>query len=223
MQKRAKVEAIALFRGCVYGIVKSKWAKPVGAKIGWRRRETEIVFRNPVIALRRDEIELPNGEEMSFAYLERPDAVIVVPITSGGEMILINQYRYSIDQWCLEVPAGGTHDKPNESLEEVARTELREEVGGSCDALVYVTNFFSASSLCDEKCHVYLAENVTLAQSEQEAGEAIEVKIMPVAEALALARSGEMKDAQCALAILLCEPLLRARGLLAETSTAASC
>ncbi|MEO7724554.1 MAG: NUDIX hydrolase [Chthoniobacterales bacterium] len=191
---------------------KSKWAKPMGATIGWRRRETEIIFRNPVFALRKDEIELPNGQLMSFAYLERTDAVIVVPITAGGEMVLINQYRYATDQWFLEVPAGGTHDKPNESLEEVARAELREEVGGTCGTLVYVEYFFSATSLSDEKCHVFLAENVTLSASDREAGDSIEVKTLPVAEAVDLVRRGEMRDAQCALAILLCEPLLRERG-----------
>jgi ADP-ribose pyrophosphatase len=193
---------------------RSKWAKPIGARIGWRRRETEIVLRNPVFALRKDEIELPNGREMEFAYLERTDAVIVVPVTPEGQMVLINQYRYSVDQWCLEVPAGGTHDKPNESLEEVARAELREEVGGTSEGLSYIGWFFSASSLTNEKCHVFLAKDVTLSETEREADESIEVKLVPIAEAISLARRGEMRDGQCALAILLCEPVLREPELL---------
>ena len=129
--------------------------------------------------------------------------------------MLIKQYRYSVDEWCYEVPAGGTHDKPDESLEEVAHEELREEVGGTNAQLTYVDYLFSAVSTTDEKCHVYLAENVQLAASdEQEAGESIKVELIPVAEALEFVRAGKMKDTQCALAVLLCEPLLREKGYL---------
>ncbi|HEY5036224.1 MAG TPA: NUDIX hydrolase [Chthoniobacterales bacterium] len=185
--------------------VKPKRKKPIGAAAGWNRCQTEIHFRNPVFALREDQIQLPNGTRKRFAYMERTDAVIIVPVTRSGEMILINQYRYSIDEWCLEVPAGGTHDKPNESL---------EEVGGRCQSLTYVDYLYSASSLTDEKCHVFLAEDVALSEPEKEASETIAVKPMPIAKALALVHAGKMKDGQCALAILLCEPLLRKKGYL---------
>jgi ADP-ribose pyrophosphatase len=197
---------------------KSKWAKPVGAELGWRRKETEIIYRDRVLRLRRDRIEMPGGKEIYFAYLERTDAVIIVPITNAGELILIDQYRYSIDRWSLEVPAGGTDDKPNETLEEVARAELREEAGGVSDRLTHVATFLSASSLTDERCHVFLAENVTLSAAAAEPTEKIKVRSMPIAEALALVRRGEMTDGQCALAILLCEPLLRARGYLQDSA-----
>ncbi|HEY2799517.1 MAG TPA: NUDIX hydrolase [Chthoniobacterales bacterium] len=191
--------------------------KPVGAAAGWRRRKTKIRFRNAVFALREDKIELPGGKRKRLAYMERTDAVIIVPVTPDGKMVLINQYRYSVDQWCLEVPAGGTHDKPNESLEEVARAELREEVGGVCESLTYVDYLYSATSLTDEKCHTFLAEGVVLCEKpEKQASEKIETEVMPVSDALVLVHAGGMKDGQCALAILLCEPLLREKGYLAR-------
>ena len=193
---------------------KPKRKKPVGANAGWKRLKTKIRFRNAVFALREDKIELPGGDRKRFAYLVRTDAVIIVPLTLAGEMVLINQYRYALDQWCLEVPAGGTHDKPNESLEKVARAELREEVGGHCESLTYVDYLYSASSLTDGKYHVFLAEGVTFSEAAREESESIEVKLLAIAEALALVHAGKMKDGQCALAILLCEPLLREKGYL---------
>ncbi len=172
-------------------------------------------FANKVFTLREDKIELPRGKRKRFAYMERTDAVIIVPITSAGEMVLIEQYRYTVDEWCLEVPAGGTHDKPNESLAEVARDELREETGGICKTLTYIDYLYSASSLTDEKCHVFLAEAVGISEEpEKEATEKIEVKVTPLKEALALVHAGQMKDGQCALAVLLCEPLLWRKGYL---------
>lgn len=210
MQKRAAVETCAVIRSGM----PAKKDKPIGAKTGWRVRKSKVRFENKVFVLREDKIELPGGKRKRFAYLERTDAVIIVPVTTAGEMVLINQYRYSVDEWCLEVPAGGTHDKPNASLAEVARAELREEVGGVCEKLTYVDYLYSASSLTDEKCHVFLAEGVELSEEpEKEATEKIEVVLMLIKEALQRVHAGEMKDAQCALAILLCEPLLRNRKL----------
>jgi hypothetical protein len=55
-----------------------------------------------------------------------------------------------------------------------------------------------------------LAEGVELEQKpKREASESIALQLVPVAEALDLARNGAVKTAPCALAILLCEPYLR--------------
>jgi ADP-ribose pyrophosphatase len=195
-----------------------KEEKPNGAKAGWKLRGKKIHFQNPVLTLREDSVELPKGETTTFAYAERAEAVIIVPVTRAGEMVMMNQYRYAVDEWGLEVPAGGTHDAPNESLEEVARKELREEVGGTCDSLTYVDYLYSAISITDEKCHVYLAEGVELSKKpEREASETLQTKLLPVAEAFEFVRAGKMKDGPCALAILLCEALLRERGYLAAS------
>ncbi len=194
--------------------MESRADKLTGAKAGWRTLSTRRPFANNVFAVREDEVELPGGKRKSIAYLERTAAVIIVPVTAEGEIVLINHYRYAVDEWCLEVPAGGIEDAPNESLEECARRELREEVGGSCQSLLYVAGFYSANSLMDEKCHVFLAEEVSLQEPERGAAELMETRLLPAKEAIALVRAGRMTDGQCVLAILLCEPLLREKGLL---------
>jgi len=183
--------------------------KPNGERAGWRFLGSEIRFEGQVFRVREDEVELTEGKKIKYAYAERAAAVVVVPITREGEMVLLKQYRYAVDEYCLEVPAGGTHDSGNASLEEVARRELEEEVGGTAAKLTYLDYFFSASGITDEKCHVYLAEGVELSKKQKtEAGETIEVQLVPVAKAIELARTGAIKTAPCALAILWCEPQL---------------
>jgi ADP-ribose pyrophosphatase len=169
-----------------------------------------VRFENKTSELVDDRIELSSGDTMDYAYLKRADAVIIVPVTTGGEVVLVKQYRYPVDKWCLEVPAGGTHDTGSKSLEEVARKELREEIGATCEKLTYFTCFYTAPAFSDEKCHVFLAEGVKIEQKpEREGTEAIETEVLPIANAVSLARRGEMKSAPCALALLLCEPLIR--------------
>jgi hypothetical protein len=74
-----------------------------------------------------------------------------------------------------------------------------------------------ATATTDEKCHVFLAEGVELSEKpEQEASETMETQLVPVAEALEMARRGKMKTGPCALAVLLCEPHLRRSSARAE-------
>ena len=183
--------------------------KPNGAKAGWKLLESSTRFENDILRLREDQVELDGGKKTGYAYLERDEAVIVVPVTKSGEIVLLKQYRYPVDEWCLEVPAGGTHDTGDAALEEVARKELREEVGGTAKSLTYVTFFYSANSLTDEKCHVFLAQGVELSKKPKtESSESIETELVSVEKAVELARSGALKTGPCALALLLCEPLL---------------
>ncbi|MFN2474843.1 MAG: NUDIX domain-containing protein [Chthoniobacterales bacterium] len=183
--------------------------KPNGGKAGWQLRGSESRFENEIFRLREDAVEV-DGKKIKYAYVERADAVIVVPVTAAGEIVILKQYRYAVDEWCLEIPAGGTHDTCDAALEDVVRKELREEIGGTAKSIRYVDYFYSANALTDEKCHVFLAEGVELTnEQETESTESIEVKLVPAGEAVALAQNGKMKTGPCALALLLCAPLLK--------------
>ena len=190
--------------------------KPNGANAGWQLIEIRRCFENEVCALRNDRVEV-KGEELDCAYIERAEAVIIVPITSEGEIVLLKQYRYPVDEWCLEVPAGGTHDTDEATLEEVARKELHEEIGASAEKLTYVTFFYTANAFSNEKCHVFLARGVKLSKEpDREQTESIKMQLLPARDAIDLARRGEMKTGPCAFAVLLCEPVLREGALLPD-------
>ena len=185
--------------------------KPEAARIGWRLQSTSRPFTSPVNRLRADRLSIPGRGEIQYSYLERGESVIIVPVTVDGQIALIRQYRYPVDQHCLEWPAGCCRDQGGVPLEEVARRELREEIGGTAASLEYVAWFYSSSSLSDEVCHIFLARGVTIdaEHAATEPGEHLELRLIPVAEAVALARGGQIKTGTCALAILWCEERLR--------------
>ncbi len=190
-------------------------AKPEAGRLGWQILDTRRPYTNRVNRLRADRVEIPGRGELQYCYLERGESVIVVPVTTAGEVVLIRQYRYPVDAHCLELPAGVCRDTGGQPLEAVARKELREEIGGTAGSLEYVSWFYSSSSISDEVCHIFLARDVALDHpAETEPGEHLVPLLVPVAEALQLARAGRMKTGTCALAILLCEARLRVPGLL---------
>ena len=182
--------------------------KPQGQHIGWLCLDTDYPFTYRMFRIRRDKVRLPIGRETDFAYMESRGAVWIVPVTDDGQIVLIRQYRYAVDDWVWEVPAGGKHDHVG-SDEELARRELSEEVGATCRSLEYVGWFYGAVSISTTRCDVFLALGVQLGGSpHREPGEIIEVHPVPVDEALKMARSGLIKDSKSALALLMCEPYL---------------
>ncbi|HKP54702.1 MAG TPA: NUDIX hydrolase [Chloroflexia bacterium] len=195
----------------------SKRDKPLGATLGWKRLATRYPFVTQWLRLRQDRVRIEDKGDFTFTYREAPDAVAVVPVTRDRKIVLVRQYRYTVDDWCLEVPAGGTHDRTGIPLEEVALEELHEEIGATCERarLIPVAVTYTVNAISDEKLHLFLALDVELvARPQPEDTELLSVEAMPVAEALDMARLGKIKDSQSALSILLCEDLLRQYGYL---------
>ncbi len=167
---------------------------------------SRVVWRSPWYEVRQDDILLPDGSPGVYNVVHHPGAVWIIPVTRDGEIVLLYHYRYTVDDWCWEIPAGGV--KPGLSLEDVARQELSEEIGGTTDSINYFGNFYTANGICDEVAHIFFAEGVVLGDTDHEAAEVIEVHPTPVAEALRMARANEISDGPTALALLLCEQAL---------------
>ena len=163
---------------------------------------SRIAWSCPWYRVRQDDIITPDGRPGVYNVVEKDDAVWIVPVTPEGEVLMVYQYRYTIDEWCWEVPAGSV--KPGQSAEEAARAELREEVGGLGGQLDYIGRFFLANGICNEVGHIFLATGVATGETHHEAAEVMHVHRVPVARALAMARAGEITDGPSALALLLC-------------------
>src|SRR5688500_5290777 len=74
----------------------------------------------------------PEGDQMRVAPAEtKTDGVVVAPITADDRVLLVRQFRHPVRLWLRELPRGGRD--ADESPEDAARRELREEVG--CDVL----------------------------------------------------------------------------------------
>jgi ADP-ribose pyrophosphatase len=168
---------------------------------------SKIVWSSPWYALRQDQIRLPDGSEGTYTIVEKPDAVWVVPVTAGGEIVLIWHYRYTVDRWFWEIPAGNIPDGC--SPEKAARRELLEEIGGVAESLRLVAHFYTMTGIGTEAAHVFLATGVTLGKAHREPTEVMEIRTFPAVRVLEMAREGKIDDGPSALALLLAEPHLR--------------
>jgi ADP-ribose pyrophosphatase len=189
--------------------------KPEAHKLGWQLKETALAYKGRMLSIRDDQLRLPEKEHFDYEYVERAPGVIIVPVTAKGEIVLIRQYRYPVDMWCLETPAGGLHDTGDTPLEDVVRKELHEEIGAEAGALEHLGRFFPAPSYSTEICDAFIAWDVKLNhRAEEEVTEEIDIRVTPAAEAVQLARTGRIITAVCALAVLWSEERLRARNFI---------
>ena len=172
----------------------------------WETLDSRYLWESQWYNLRQDRLRTPSGHEFTYTLVDHPGAVWVVPVTTDGRVALVWQYRHTVDQFCMEVPAGGL--SPGLTPEEVARRELLEEVGGTAAELRYVGQFFTSNGISNEVAYVYLATGVELGEAQPEPTELMELRLVPVEEALRMARFGKITDGPSALALLWCEPLL---------------
>lgn len=163
---------------------------------------SRIAFSCPWYRVRQDEIITPDGGRGVYNVVEKEDAVWIVPLTAAGEIVMIYNYRYTVDDWCWELPAGSL-EPHHATIEACAHDELRQETGGVAEELIYVSQFYVANGIFNEKGHVFLGLNVTLGETDHEPAEVMQVHRKPVAEALRMARAGEIADGPSALALML--------------------
>ena len=122
------------------------------------------VYRNPWLRVREDQIERSNGARGIYGVVDKDDCAIILPI-QDGTIYLIEQYRYTVQERCLELPQGGW-ETPGVDPEELARGELREETGLIASSLMNLGAMWLAYGCVHQKQHVFLATGLAPAAAD---------------------------------------------------------
>jgi ADP-ribose pyrophosphatase len=156
--------------------------------------------------------EGPDGNRFERELVRHRGAVGVIALTPDGRSaVLVRQYRATVEEELLEIPAG-LLDVDGESTEDAARRELEEEVGlRAVGPLELLTEFFVAVGMTDERFTLYLCrETEPCATSPQSAEEELmSVEEVALADVDALIADGRVKDAKTIIALLLAQRILR--------------
>lgn len=124
----------------------------------WQTLSSEEVYRTPWITVRRDEVVTKNGKPLTYSVvsLHHP-TVIVVASNANGEVLIQQNYRYTIDEIMWEMPAG--HSDGEEPLV-AAKRELLEETGLTSDDWVSLGTQYEAVGIANVPFHIFWARNV---------------------------------------------------------------
>ncbi len=155
---------------------------------------------------------LGDNREGTFYVMHCPDWIQAVPLTTDGQLILVNQYRFGSKQLSWEVP-GGMMDPEDDSPESAAARELIEETGYRGNKTSYLGWSYPNPALQQNKTHFILIEGCEqVAGQDLDPNEELTIKTVPPREAIEMARRGEITHCICVNALFLLEKWLAERG-----------
>lgn len=146
--------------------------------------------------------------EREFVVIAAPDWVVAVALTPDHRLVLVNQFRFGIDELSLELP-GGVIDLGEPPIAAGLR-ELAEETGYSAPQGVLLGCVHPNPAIQNNRCHLVLAEQaIPTGTLGWDADEEIAVVTAPVDEVMDWARSGRITHALTLNALFLFEPRWR--------------
>lgn len=154
---------------------------------------TREVYRNRWMRVREDEILRSNGQRGIYGVVEKDDCATILPLDQG-RVWLVEQFRYAIQERALELPQGGWEMEVDDP-EELARGELREEIGMNAAQMIPLGTTWIAYGYARQLQHVYLATGLTPTERDPDAEEHdMVVRTVPVADFEQMMLTGVIRD-----------------------------
>ena len=125
----------------------------------WSTISEHSVYRTPIFELYRRLARHPKLGARDFYVLQAPPWVNIVPITEGGEVVMVRQFRHGIRGYTLEIP-GGMMDPEDASPRAGARREMREETGYDSARIVELGRVHPNPAIQPNLCYSFLARDV---------------------------------------------------------------
>ena len=156
--------------------------------------KTDRIYEGHVINFRIDYLRNPEGKEVIRELVEHNGGVTICCKPDADSIVLIKQYRHSVDEVLYELPAGRI-EKGEDHLQ-AAKRELTEETGFTAKNWRELVRFYTAPGFCNEMLYMYEATDLTLQEQSLDDDEHVEVIVMPLAEAWQLVVDGKVRDAK---------------------------
>lgn len=175
----------------------------------WKTLSGKLVYENPWIRVDEFDVVNPAGGEGIYGKVSfKGKAVGIIPIDREGNTWLVEQFRYTLDEYSWEIPMGAVPSE--ETYESGALRELKEETGLIAGKLDFLCKIHTSNSVTDEVGLVYVATELKQGEPEFDDTEDITIKKLPFVEALEMALDGRITDSLSVAGIL---KLARQRGI----------
>ncbi|MFA6307581.1 MAG: NUDIX hydrolase [Patescibacteria group bacterium] len=160
----------------------------------WKKISSKIVYKNPWIKVQEDKVIRPDGSKGIYGVIDTKRSVIVLAI-EGKNIYLVKQYRYPVKKWFLEVCCGGNSRHEKDSILQLAKSELREEIGLTAKKWEMIGKYYPFNALINEIVYIYLAQDLESVGNCLDDDEFLEIKKMSIKKFGHMVESGKIEDA----------------------------
>jgi ADP-ribose pyrophosphatase len=163
-------------------------------------------FRGRIFTVTVDQVTMPNGRAVTLDIVRHPGSVVLLPMQDPAHVVLIRQYRYALDRWIWELPAGSL--EPGEDPAAAAARECEEEIGLVPGTVAFAGAWYPTPGFCTEVMSYYRLTGLhppdpdgPLAEKDED--EDIRVRVFSLDEARAMVQRRDIIDLKTAWGLTL--------------------
>ena len=160
---------------------------------------SNLEHRGRIIQVSTERLRYPNGREYDIDLVRHPGAAAVVAVDGAERVCVVRQYRHGVEDFLWEIPAGKLD--AGEPPQVCAVRELAEETGVQATHWTSLGLFIPAPGIFTELIHLYLARGLEIGHAKPDADEDLELKWLPLGEAIELCMSGAWNDGKTAVGL----------------------
>lgn len=125
----------------------------------YKRIKRDLVHEGRIIDFYRDTIEIEGGKLTAFDFIDHKGASAMIPVDKNGNILMVRQYRNAIDQYTLEIPAGGLN--AGEDNRTCAIRECEEETGYKAGEVYHLIDVYTTVAFSNEKIGIFYTTGIT--------------------------------------------------------------
>lgn len=168
----------------------------------WKTLSSETVYENAWLELSHRDVINPSGNKGIYGLVKfKNQAIGVIPMDEEENIYLVGQFRYAIDEYSWEIPEGG--GLLGTDPLEAAKRELKEETGLLANKWTKLARIHTSNSATNEEGFLYIAEELIQQEAEPEDTEDLQIRKVPLKEAVEMVMRSEITDSLSVCAILM--------------------
>jgi len=169
--------------------------------MSWKTLESRTIYDNAWMTVFEDLVVTPGGGENHYGHVHfKTKAVAIIPLDDDGNTWIVGQDRYTLGEFSWEVPMGAS--EADEEPIDSARRELKEETGLTASTLTPLMRLHTSNSITDEEGFVFVARELEIGDPDFDEMEDLQIRKLPLNEAIEMVKRGEITDAISVAALL---------------------
>lgn len=164
------------------------------------------IFKTKFITIKDIKIQLSNSKVKTYQIIDKGNTSLIVPLTSDGDLILIEEFFAAINEYQLGLPKGRI-DVGQDPLT-TANKELQEEIGFKANKLTKLGILTISPGYFSQKTYIFLAQELVHSTLEKDEDEEIKILKIPFNNFENYIKQGEITEARVISALYLTKSYL---------------